>query len=375
MEQFAYDYYRINVTAGQQIRIVTTTPGDGPFEISNTGNPDIQLYDQNFGLILDATAGAADGRNVNVVHTPTQSGAYYILVNNFNSTNGPAGEYTLQVTGLNPALPPFEITSTTPFNGQSVQGPPVQYTVNFNRSVLISSVDPSDLTVDGVPSTAVTSSMGTRPYLRSHNPFPEIRHTVQIAAGAILDVQAAALGEYNGFFFVDMTAPRITSSSIQEGDLIPAGDLVYVVRFNERMNQFSLTSGDFALVGAGSQQQFQPDSATFDGSGQQLTITYRSLPDDHYTLTLFSGAGSMVDLSGRPLDGEPVAFPLPPGISGDGVDGGNFSVSFDIDVDSAPPQLAAASPAGSFIYEALASGGSSPATSIALRSIWYRARQ
>ena len=51
-------------------------------------------------------------------------------------------------------------------------------------------------------------------------------------------------------------------------------------------------------------------------------VTGDSLPEDEYTLTLFSRREGFEDVVGNDLDGEPIAFPIPPNLSGDGVEGG-----------------------------------------------------
>ena len=64
-----------------------------------------------------------------------------------------------------------------------------------------------------------------------------------------------------------------------------------------------------------------------------LQLQFSNLPDDGYTLTLFSRAGAFQDVAGNILDGEPHSpFALP---SGDGQLGGNFFVHFAADADSA----------------------------------------
>ena len=82
-----------------------------------------------------------------------------------------------------------------------------------------------------------------------------------------------------------------------------------------------------------------------------LQLQFSNLPDDNFTLTLFSRAGAFQDVAGNIMDGEPHApFALP---SGDGQLGGDFVVHFSVDAASAafPTPLKAENPLGSLIYD------------------------
>ena len=142
------------------------------------------------------------------------------------------------------------------------------------------------------------------------------------------------------------------SSSIQEGDTVSGGSVSYVVQFNEPMLTANLDSTDFSLQGTYFGASYTPASFSWDPTGTTLTIQYNSLPDDRYTLTLLSADGRFEDAIGNNLDGEPLAWPMPPHTSGDGVEGGNFVVHFytDIGTVSFPTPLAGVNPSGGLIY-------------------------
>src|SRR5205823_5190639 len=119
-----------------------------------------------------------------------------------------------------------------------------------------------------------------------------------------------------------------------------------------------LDDSDFSLFGSALGVFYTPTTASYDATGTILTLQYDSLPEDNYTLTLYSGDGQFEDLVGWNLDGEPVAWPIPPNQSGDGVEGGNFFVDFSLDVGTAayPTPLTAKPPLGSLIYDPSVSG-------------------
>src|SRR5262249_55624983 len=94
---------------------------------------------------------------------------------------------------------------------------------------------------------------------------------------------------------------------------------------------------------------FFPTRDSFDSTGTILTLQYAGLSEGLYSLTLFSGmtGGHLADLAGHALDGEfRGSFP-----SGDGIDGGNFSIRFMVETPIATlPAFTPKLPAGSLIY-------------------------
>lgn len=155
--------------------------------------------------------------------------------------------------------------------------------------------------------------------------------------------------------------PRVTNSSVQAGDRLPAGGLTYTVRFSEPMNQATATSNAFSLVGDLS----GPHGVLpyWNANTTTLTFAWQSLPDDRYTLTLRSGGSQFEDPSGMALDGETPSWPIPPNRSGDGVEGGDFTFGFELDggTNRYPTPLATKPPDGSLVYDPSVAGFISPA--------------
>lgn len=92
-------------------------------------------------------------------------------------------------------------------------------------------------------------------------------------------------------------------------------------------------------------------------------VRYIDLPDDDYTLRLVSGDGAFEDPVGLDLDGEALSFPLPPNGTGDGIEGGDFVVTFgvDRDIDALPVPLSPRGPLGNRVYESSVYGQINPA--------------
>ena len=97
--------------------------------------------------------GAADGRNAKFSHTALLTGTYLVRV---SATARTQGEYVLSVAGATGALPAFKVVATDPTEGDRLRGPTNQITVDFNDTVLLTSFQAADLTVNGMPAVSVT---------------------------------------------------------------------------------------------------------------------------------------------------------------------------------------------------------------------------
>src|SRR5262249_26783279 len=148
-------------------------------------------------------------------------------------------------------------------------------------------------------------------------------HSVTVPAGAVSDIHGTGVTGYAGSFTLDLTPPRVVSSSVQENDVVTySGSLTtglsYTVGFSEAMNTGLVNNSAFALHGAFRNANYTPSGLTWSADGTSLTVTYANLPDDRYTLTLFSSR--FQDLVGWNLDGErPAGTISSDNPSGDGV--------------------------------------------------------
>src|SRR5262245_13633329 len=106
-----------------------------------------------------------------------------------------SSEYVLSVGGATGALPSFRVTATTPVEGSRLRGPVTQMTVDFNDSLLLTSLAASDLTVNGVPATGLTVLDYNT--LRFNLPvLGDGTQNVAIAAGAIQDLQGTPVDAF-----------------------------------------------------------------------------------------------------------------------------------------------------------------------------------
>ena len=175
----------------------------------------------------------------------------------------------------------------------------------------------------------------------------------RVATGRVAEPRGAqsVVAAVGGALTADTTPPKVVASSVAEGDLRAPGTLTFTVTFDEPMLASNLDTSDFTLKALVRNQNFSPSSLGYDATKKVVTFSYSNLPEDNYTLTLLSGDGRFEDAAGNNLDGEPV-WPLSPTGSGDGVEGGNFVVDFEVDRGTIvfPPGLGSVNPPGGLIY-------------------------
>ncbi|MEX0778069.1 MAG: Ig-like domain-containing protein [Phycisphaeraceae bacterium] len=231
-------------------------------------------------------------------------------------------------------IPEFTVTSTTIPDGGYINASATTLTVNFSNPLPSASVQASDLTVNGVPATAITLISGTGGYigvrftLPAAASVPEGPATLAIAVGAITDIYGQANPALALNVTVDRIGPRVVESALQSGDVLPTGSFVYTARFSEQINVSVLNSLDIGLSGTFS--TIRPSTITFDDQTFTVTATFVGAPEGWAAITLTSSISAFGDLAGNALDGE-ATWPLPPEGSGNGVPGGSFTVPVNID--------------------------------------------
>jgi streptogramin lyase len=343
-------YYKVDATAGNKLTITTTTPyGDPqqPFQPNNTLTPTLYLYDASGNLIATNTGGASDGKNDQIKFTVPTTGVYYVSVQGANSS---AGEYTLTLKGATGALPAFTVADTNPAAGAHVP-PLASITVDFSDSILLTSLPTAKVTFGGKAATGyqIDNDHEVTWFVQSLPAGLNVPYKFVIPAGAITDIHGVALSAFSETIIVNTVPPKVVSTSILNGNVLKPGSITYKVTFNEPIDTTQFSSSSFDLHGVYRQTDYSATSFSFNTAGNVLTITSSNLPDDAYTITLFSSG--IQDLTGYHLDG-----------LGDGVPGsGNYVVSFDLNNSKVVfPSLSALAPLGSLIYQGSTTGVIAP---------------
>jgi hypothetical protein len=346
------DVYKINVPAGGTITAQTLTPADGGGQFVNTLDPRLRILDSTGVAVASDENGAADGRNAVVSYNNSGAAAvFYIEVAPTTLVAATSGEYVLQLSGSAVTLPAFQVAATSPATGATVGTAPANLVVTFNDSLLASSVQASDLLIDG-SLTAADATMVDGITVRYSLPVLAAgQHVFALAAGSVQDIQGTPLTAFSGTVTIDTSPPKVIATSLTAGATIALGALAYKVTFSKPMKTANLTADDFLLKGILRNVTYSASSYSFDGTGTVLTLNYTNLPEDAYALTLFggvTGGTNFTDAVGNALDGE-FNGTLP---SGDGFAGGTFTIGFDIDTDNAAVTFASNLPQGALIYGA-----------------------
>ncbi|MCY2986275.1 MAG: M36 family metallopeptidase, partial [Planctomycetota bacterium] len=337
------DWFTFQVNVGDTLTLQTSTPVDGANEFVNTLDPRIELYAPDGSLVAADDNSAPDGRNALLIGTAAQTGSYRVKVSAVNSR----GEYFLSVE-TSSALPgpSPSVVDMDPDNGQMVPVFPTTVALDFSESLLLSSVQAADVLIGGLPALGLTVEDGDtiRFQVDPAANAGDTTYLVQLAAGAVADLQGRPNAAFTGSFMLDSTGPRIVATTWNGGALpgdrvLAEGPLTFTARLNEdlyvvgsaRRGPFTPAADDIRLVDTITGTAYAPATVSYDPATDLFTATYAALPEGNYVLTLLSGNGSFEDLVGNDLDGEP----LGPGVdgtpSGNGVAGGNYVVTFSVD--------------------------------------------
>jgi Zn-dependent metalloprotease/methionine-rich copper-binding protein CopC len=345
------DLFRVNLAAGAALTLQTFTPADGTGEFNNSFNPRLRLLDAAGNVVAENDDSAPDGRNALLTYVNTDSNATFYVEISSSTAAGTQGEYVLRVNGNSATPSTFQVSTINPANGTAFRIAPTSVTIDFNDAILLNTVNPSDLKIDGIIATAVTVvDSDTLTFT-----IPAVTnagiHTLTINGGDLTDLQGTPLTTFTSTFVLDTVGPRVLNMMPAPISVVPAGAVSIQVTFNEAMAKGNLSSDDFSLAGSTRGISYTASSYSYDATGTILTLNYANLPEDNYILTLVAGAtggANFTDALGNALDGEfSGAFP-----SGNGAPGGNFTANFTTDVVSSafPVPLMAQAPLGSMIY-------------------------
>jgi len=307
------DWYQFNVNAGDNLVITTTTPGAttaSGLQFANDLDPTINLYDASGNLVATATGNAADGRNSVIDFTALTPGSYRVQVEGASATN--LGEYTLSIQGATGGAAPFTVTSTTPAAGSDIGYQVSTMTVSVSSSIYLSSVSPSDFTIDGNPATGVTVLDGQDLSFT----FPTTADGVHnVSISGLTNLQGTALTPDSFSFETDDVPPVVVSSSIADGAVLAPGNVTEVITFSKPIQPSSVSTSDISLLGEIRGISYTP-TFSFDPTDTILTVNYANLPTDAYQFTLDAGPGNFLSLAGVPLQNNYVVnFTIPGGTS------------------------------------------------------------
>ncbi len=338
------DWYQFAANSGDNLSLRTFTPFQGSNHIENLLNPVLELYAPD-GSFITSDDNSAGGLNALINHAATQTGNYRVHVLGANAS---AGSYLWRVSGSSADNDPPAVVAVDPADGMVLPAFPTTITLDFSEGLLLSSVTPNDLLIDGVPATAVTALDGDTLQF-SVNPSSNVGdgvYTVTLNAGTVLDYAGAGNGAFASTFSLDTTGPRILATAWNDlpfpgTSTFDPGTLTFAATFGEglstyRSARFGLRSpgpDDVILTETVTGQTIPATAVDFDALTNTFTAEFPPLPEGNFQLRLLSGDGSFEDEVGNDLDGEPNGGGDGT-ITGDGVPGGDYFVDFVVDRNS-----------------------------------------
>ena len=259
-----------------------------------------------------------------------------------------AGDYLLRAQGDLPDVAyPLTVTSSSLDDAGTLLNFPGAVDIHFSEPVLLTSVDPADLLVNGTPATSF--SMLSASAIRFH--FAEAStgdgpYVLTLANGGIVDIRGNGNEAWSAGFAVDSQGPTVTVTSVDEGALLAPGVQTITVTFDEPIAESELSLADMQLRETLSGQVRAITAFSYDPFSFTLTLTSASLGEGSYELTLLSGLYGFRDIHGNSLDGD-----------ANGSGGDNFTLGFGVDIESmAYPPMVGLPPLGSLVYDPLVEG-------------------
>src|SRR5262249_30677123 len=141
-------------------------------------------------------------------------GSYRVIVRRSGELGG---DYTLRVGGATGAAAPFVVTATSPADGALLASYPTTYRIDFSQPLLLPSVQPGDLAVNGVPADAVSVvDADTLEFTITGANSGDGLYTVTLPAGALTSLAGMPLVAFTATFDSDATSPRVVTSSVGE---------------------------------------------------------------------------------------------------------------------------------------------------------------
>jgi hypothetical protein len=194
------DFYKVTLAPGASIQLKVELPANSSGALPSVLQPELRLYDPA-GNLLDST-----GPGVQLSYTvPADGGGSYVIEVLPAPGSGTQGEYRLAVDTEQAQLPAFRVTATTPADGSHI--PPgaglSAITVHFNHNVDLTSLDASDLTLDGLSATGYTVASGNTVTFYLFSGLSAGTHVVHLGGGSIHDVAGSSLEDFTATFTLD----------------------------------------------------------------------------------------------------------------------------------------------------------------------------
>jgi subtilase family serine protease len=300
------DTYTLEVVAGDEIVLETTTPGDAAGEPDNAPTLGLAVTGPDGVAVGAVSANQPDGRNARLAFSAVATGTYRIEVRSAD----PRGDYVLRATGATgtPTAVAPQVVASIPASGEAVFSTGT-LELEFDRALLATSVDAADLELEaGVTATSVEFVDGRtlRFTLEGLGGSGSIEWA--LGPGAVSGLDGAASLSASGVLVLDQTGPAITDFSARVGG---DGLFAFDFEFDEAIEPASLGPG-FVMSFTG------PDGADLSGAlggvyfdneiGRVVVGVSRQIAEGEYVMRVGpsarDGIGNFMDQDGDGANGE-----------------------------------------------------------------------
>lgn len=150
----------------------------------------------------------------------------------------------------------LSVTGSVPAAGSIVSTAPISITIDVAAPLDPNTLQPSDLSVNGIPASSVTYTPGSTTIVFSYASSPvttEGSQSLAIAAGAFSSAEGDPVSAFNALFRYDSTPLQVASTipPSTDGLFTLPGPFAYDVIFNEPIDPASLQTSDLVLSGMG----------------------------------------------------------------------------------------------------------------------------
>ncbi len=195
------------------------------------------------------------------------------------------GWFHLQVSGEDLVPQPFSVSSITPRVNARIPGKPEFITLYVGWPLNLSTVDPADLTVNGLP--AIGIEIIKLSHLRFKIDPASLVDTsvidINLPAGVLTGLTGATNEALTSTYVIDTVGPSLLSSSLDDDNVVPPGPLKIAMDFGTDLDARSIKRDVFELVGE-TFGVIAPDDTRFDSDSKNVILEFSDLREDAYTL-------------------------------------------------------------------------------------------
>ena len=279
------DTYQFDVVQGDNLRIETLDISGKPFSYPEYFDAQIELLDPAGQIVATDLDVAADGSHALITHQADETGTYTVRV---SGQQGSQGEYILLATGQTGDEAGLQVASSSA-DEDAAATDGGSLVVHFSAGVLLTTLDPGDLQVDGRAADEVTVIDGNTAVFSFTPALTAGSHRMTIESGALLGLDGSSVEAYEASFEVSPFEILGVTAGAETVGTVPTLDIT----FSDDLAVNSVDAEDFLINGVPAESVRVFNSTTIRVQPRVLTSG---------TWDLQVAAGAVTDLQGTALE-------------------------------------------------------------------------